>query len=490
MSAYCGPSPLRASASAASASTRACSRPAVEPFEFGGDGLGGDVPVGEPLPVRVDDHRRADRDTRADGDPAQGLHRFGFGLVRPAAAARPGGRPRPAGLGGAHGGASRSGGRPRPRGTAPRPGSASASTAAVGVGAVRLQVEPGAALGGQQRQVEDALAVDLFAIMVDPDLGLELAGQLHELRGRAQVQAVLVGDLDLSAGDGRVVAHRRLGRPEGERPGARGRRSVSGRSSRLVSFHPRVRRGATRRASRASDGGTSRGAPAPADRLDRPAVGRTARRPRPTARRSGRAVVGLLEQFDDLLARLRLPQEADEPLVLQVPGDVLQRPEVVAGLVRAARSAGRRCPPARRPARRNRPRGATAPRCRSGGRRSGAGCAARRPPGRSRSTRAPRGRGSPARRSPGRRRPACRRGSGCRRSHGSRLPYRSPARSTRMASRTTKSESFIRPSIGYRPADGPAPAPRPGLQGGAPGPPARRRGSAGGGARYVSVQSG
>ncbi len=48
----------------------------------------------------------------------------------------------------------------------------------------------------------------------------------------------------------------------------------------------------------------------------------------------GRALVGLFEQLDHALPGLGLPEEADEPLVLQVPGDVLQRPEVVAGLVR------------------------------------------------------------------------------------------------------------------------------------------------------------
>ena len=48
---------------------------AVEPVELGGDRLGGDRAVGEPLAARVDDQRRADGDAGADGDPAQGLHR-------------------------------------------------------------------------------------------------------------------------------------------------------------------------------------------------------------------------------------------------------------------------------------------------------------------------------------------------------------------------------------------------------------------------------
>ena len=48
---------------------------AVEPFELGGDRLGSDRAMREPLAARVDDQRRSDRDTGADGDPAEGLHR-------------------------------------------------------------------------------------------------------------------------------------------------------------------------------------------------------------------------------------------------------------------------------------------------------------------------------------------------------------------------------------------------------------------------------
>ena len=51
---------------------------AIEAFELAGDRLHGDVAVWESLPARVDDHRRADRDARTDGDPTQGLHRCGF----------------------------------------------------------------------------------------------------------------------------------------------------------------------------------------------------------------------------------------------------------------------------------------------------------------------------------------------------------------------------------------------------------------------------
>ena len=71
----------------------------------------------------------------------------------------------------------------------------------LGVGAAGFQFEPGAALGRQGGQVEDALAVDRVALVVDPDLRLELAGQADELIGGAEVQPQRVGDFDLAAGD-------------------------------------------------------------------------------------------------------------------------------------------------------------------------------------------------------------------------------------------------------------------------------------------------
>ena len=47
----------------------------VEPFDFGGDRLGSDRTMREPLAARVDYQRRSDCDAGADGDPAEGLHR-------------------------------------------------------------------------------------------------------------------------------------------------------------------------------------------------------------------------------------------------------------------------------------------------------------------------------------------------------------------------------------------------------------------------------
>ena len=47
----------------------------VEPFDLSSDRLGGDRTIRELLAARVDDQRRSDCDTGADGDPAEGLHR-------------------------------------------------------------------------------------------------------------------------------------------------------------------------------------------------------------------------------------------------------------------------------------------------------------------------------------------------------------------------------------------------------------------------------
>jgi hypothetical protein len=44
-------------------------------------------------------------------------------------------------------------------------------------------------------------------------------------------------------------------------------------------------------------------------------------------------VVSLLEEFEDILTRLRLSKKADKPFVLEMPGDILQCPQVVTGLI-------------------------------------------------------------------------------------------------------------------------------------------------------------
>ena len=83
-----------------------------------------------------------------------------------------------------------------------------------GVGPARLQIEKGAALGGQGSSDSSmTLAVEFIAVVMHPDLGLELQRQLDELLGGPHVQAEAVRDLDLATGDRRFVAHRRLDRP-------------------------------------------------------------------------------------------------------------------------------------------------------------------------------------------------------------------------------------------------------------------------------------
>jgi hypothetical protein len=84
----------------------------------------------------------------------------------------------------------------------------------LGVGATGLQVEHRAALGGEGRHIEDALAVDPPAPVIDPDLGPEGVRQADELAGRPHVEPVGVDDLDPAACRGRSVhrlSPRRMG---------------------------------------------------------------------------------------------------------------------------------------------------------------------------------------------------------------------------------------------------------------------------------------
>ena len=80
----------------------------------------------------------------------------------------------------------------------------------LGVGAApeNETVPPGGKASGQ-----NALPVDLLIVVKHMDLCLEFRGQLHELARRPEVQAVAVGELHLSTGDGRILTHRRLSRP-------------------------------------------------------------------------------------------------------------------------------------------------------------------------------------------------------------------------------------------------------------------------------------
>ena len=91
----------------------------------------------------------------------------------------------------------------------------------LGVGSVGLELEPGAARGGERRQVEDTPAAHLAAVAGDLDIGSELLGQSYELLGGPEMEAERVGDLDLSAGlelRTSVAAH-----CLGWRPGLKGR---------------------------------------------------------------------------------------------------------------------------------------------------------------------------------------------------------------------------------------------------------------------------
>ena len=59
----------------------------------------------------------------------------------------------------------------------------------LGIRPAGLQLQPGAASGGQHREVEDALAVDTEAVAMDPNLGREPLRQADELARGPQVQA-------------------------------------------------------------------------------------------------------------------------------------------------------------------------------------------------------------------------------------------------------------------------------------------------------------
>jgi hypothetical protein len=94
-----------------------------------------------------------------------------------------------------------------------------------GVGPSRFEIEPAAALRGERGQLEDALAVVIIAVVMDPNLGLKLQRQLHELVGGPHVEAEFVRYLHLSTRDSRVMAHRRLDRRGPETSGERATKS-------------------------------------------------------------------------------------------------------------------------------------------------------------------------------------------------------------------------------------------------------------------------
>lgn len=172
----------------------------------------------------------------------------------------------------------------------------------VGVGTKGFKIKPGTAFGGQAGEIENTLAVEGAPLVVDFDLGLKLVRQPHEFIRRPEVETQGVDNFDLTAGDG-IMGHRQLGRPFGD-GGSLGNAG-------------------NRRRQRGSKG------------MNRDQVEGTTRcgnRPRRCG--SGGALVGFVEQFLDLLPRLGLSQETHEPFVLQMPGDVLQGPEMVPWQIR------------------------------------------------------------------------------------------------------------------------------------------------------------
>jgi hypothetical protein len=64
------------------------------------------------------------------------------------------------------------------------------------VGAVRFQRHLRALAGGQHHDAHDRLGVDAASVARQPDVALELGGQLGEFGGSAGVQAQLVDDLE------------------------------------------------------------------------------------------------------------------------------------------------------------------------------------------------------------------------------------------------------------------------------------------------------
>ena len=189
----------------------------LKPHQLGGHGVGGDLAMGQPQPQGVERHHRADRDAGADGDPLEDLHRLGVqvlvaqGCLRKPSAASQGSRhvsrfrrgsvvrrteasPRVAGGPLSAEAFSRwaASSLPTVIGAAPRPSASALGSllrsrprrtrrrpvgqrldGQLGVGPTRLEFQPRTAFGGQRRQVEDALAVELPSIIQNVDVGLD-----------------------------------------------------------------------------------------------------------------------------------------------------------------------------------------------------------------------------------------------------------------------------------------------------------------------------
>jgi Bacterial capsule synthesis protein PGA_cap len=78
------------------------------------------------------------------------------------------------------------------------------------IGALSLDIEGRAALGGQGRQVENALAVDRIAPHHHADIRTERSRQGREIRGRPHVETEWIDDHDLNAGPELGCDHERL----------------------------------------------------------------------------------------------------------------------------------------------------------------------------------------------------------------------------------------------------------------------------------------
>ena len=201
----------------------------------------------------------------------------------------------------------------------------------LGIGPARFQVKLSPTVGGQKRQVEDTLAVNLFPIMKDADFRLKLAGQFRELEGRPHVQAFFIGNFDVSSCDRRVVTHRDSVGQEARGQGWElGGSQDSDRLSRLVSINLNL----------ASDRDI------PSCQLGKMQALTILRlvllkfkplRPGtdlPKGGASVSALIGLVKDFNDLFAALRLPQKSDETFVLEVSRDVFEGPQMISRLIR------------------------------------------------------------------------------------------------------------------------------------------------------------
>src|SRR5262249_55408326 len=80
----------------------------------------------------------------------------------------------------------------------------------LGVGAVGLQVQHHAPLGGQAEQAQEALAVGLGPVAADPDLGGEPLRQFDEADGGAQMESEGITDFGPASGDREWSDHRLL----------------------------------------------------------------------------------------------------------------------------------------------------------------------------------------------------------------------------------------------------------------------------------------